>query len=82
MKILLTGKDGQVGFNLRNKLSSLGEVIGTSRRELDLSDSDVILALISLHGCARISAHRAPLLRVSVFEHFVNNVAEIQARKH
>lgn len=46
MKILLTGKDGQVGFNLRNKLSSLGEVIGTSRRELDLSDSDVIRKFI------------------------------------
>ncbi len=46
MKILLTGKDGQVGFALRRKLMSLGEVIATGRYELDLANSDAIKAFI------------------------------------
>jgi dTDP-4-dehydrorhamnose reductase len=36
MKILLTGKNGQVGFELAKKLSTLGEVIASDREELDL----------------------------------------------
>jgi dTDP-4-dehydrorhamnose reductase len=47
MKILLTGKDGQVGFALRKKLASLGEVIATNRDILDLSDSEAIKAFIN-----------------------------------
>ena len=31
MKILLTGKDGQVGFALHKKLVAVGEVIATNR---------------------------------------------------
>jgi dTDP-4-dehydrorhamnose reductase len=46
MKILLTGKDGQVGFALNKKLASLGEVIATGRHELDLSSPDAIKAFI------------------------------------
>ena len=46
MKILLTGKDGQVGFALHKKLASLGEVIATNRHELDLANSDLIKAFI------------------------------------
>ena len=46
MKILLTGKDGQVGFALHKKLLSFGEVLATGRHELDLSNSDVIRAFI------------------------------------
>jgi dTDP-4-dehydrorhamnose reductase len=46
MKILLTGKDGQVGFALHKKLMSLGEVIATNRHELDLASPDVIKAFI------------------------------------
>jgi dTDP-4-dehydrorhamnose reductase len=46
MKILLTGKDGQVGFALHKKLSSLGEVIATNRHELDLENSDSIRTFI------------------------------------
>jgi dTDP-4-dehydrorhamnose reductase len=42
MKILLTGSNGQVGFELQKKLSSLGEVIATDREELDLTDLDAI----------------------------------------
>ena len=42
MKILLTGSNGQVGFELKNKLSALGEVIATNREELDLTNLDAI----------------------------------------
>jgi dTDP-4-dehydrorhamnose reductase len=46
MKILLTGKDGQVGFALHKKLASLGEVIATNRDMLDLSNPDAIKTFI------------------------------------
>jgi dTDP-4-dehydrorhamnose reductase len=46
MKILLTGKDGQVGFTLHKKLASLGEVIATNRDMLDLIDPEAIRAFI------------------------------------
>ena len=46
MKILLTGKNGQVGFELEKKLSTLGEVIATDREELDLANPDAIRAFI------------------------------------
>jgi len=42
MKILLTGKDGQVGFALHKRLAFLGEVIATDRNELNLESSDAI----------------------------------------
>ena len=42
MKILLTGKDGQVGFALHKKLVSVGEVIATNRNELNLESHDAI----------------------------------------
>ena len=46
MKILLTGKDGQVGFALHKKLVSVGEVIATNRNELNLENSDAIRTFI------------------------------------
>jgi len=46
MKILLTGSNGQVGFELQKKLSLLGEVIATDREELDLTDPDAIRKFI------------------------------------
>ena len=42
MKILLTGKNGQVGFELLKKLNALGEVIATDRQELDLENPQAI----------------------------------------
>jgi dTDP-4-dehydrorhamnose reductase len=42
MKILLTGSKGQVGFELKKKLSTLGELIATDREELDLANPDAI----------------------------------------
>ena len=42
MKILLTGSNGQVGFELNKKLSALGDVIATDREELDLTNLNAI----------------------------------------
>ncbi|MGC1781926.1 MAG: dTDP-4-dehydrorhamnose reductase [Acidobacteriaceae bacterium] len=42
LRILLTGKDGQVGWELARALTSLGDVTATSRAELDLaSDASI-----------------------------------------
>ena len=46
MKILLTGKDGQVGFALHKKLASIGEVVATDSNELNLENSDAIRTFI------------------------------------
>lgn len=40
--ILLTGINGQVGHELKQTLSSLGQVIGLDRSQLDLRDTDAI----------------------------------------
>lgn len=40
--ILVTGKNGQVGWELQRSLAPLGEVITLNRSEMDLSDSDAI----------------------------------------
>ncbi len=46
MRILLTGKNGQVGWELQRALSSLGEVIVCDRSELDLANPDQIVAVV------------------------------------
>lgn len=45
-KILLTGKDGQVGMELQRFLPQLGEVIALGRQELDLSKPDDLRRMI------------------------------------
>ena len=42
MKILLTGREGQVGSELQRSLVVLGDVVATNRHELDLRDSTAI----------------------------------------
>jgi dTDP-4-dehydrorhamnose reductase len=42
LRILITGKEGQVGWELRRSLAALGDVVATDRRELDLRDSSAI----------------------------------------
>lgn len=44
--ILVTGANGQVGFELARELASLGDIVATSRAELDLSNADSIRAAI------------------------------------
>ena len=46
MKILVTGKSGQVGYELMRSLQPLGEVIGVDRQEMDLSDLDQVRDVI------------------------------------
>jgi dTDP-4-dehydrorhamnose reductase len=45
-KILLTGKNGQLGDDLQHVLSRLGEVVATNRQQLDLSRPGEIRAKI------------------------------------
>ena len=42
MKILLTGKSGQVGWRLAQQLPAVGETIATGRETLDLADPDAL----------------------------------------
>lgn len=46
MKILLTGKNGQVGFELRRSLAVLGEVYAVDVADCDLSDEAAIRRLV------------------------------------
>lgn len=45
-RILLTGKNGQVGHDLQNSLPALGEVFALDRKELELSKPDQIREMI------------------------------------
>lgn len=46
MKILLLGKDGQVGWQLQRSLAPHGEVVACGRSQCDLSDFDQIRSLV------------------------------------
>lgn len=50
MRILVTGSDGQVGHELRKTLSPLGQVIGITRADGNLSDDAVVTALLEKHN--------------------------------
>jgi dTDP-4-dehydrorhamnose reductase len=50
MKILLTGKDGQVGFELVRALAPLGEVVAVGRAACDLLDADSLRELVRSHA--------------------------------
>lgn len=46
MKLLLTGKNGQLGFELQRSLAPLGELVALDRSACDLSDPDAIRRVI------------------------------------
>ncbi len=46
MKILLTGKNGQVGWELQRTLCVLGDVVALGSAELDLADADAIVRVV------------------------------------
>ncbi|TCV84254.1 dTDP-4-dehydrorhamnose reductase [Sulfurirhabdus autotrophica] len=46
MKILLIGKNGQVGWELQRTLATLGDVIPVDRNQMDLANPDSIRAVI------------------------------------
>ncbi len=47
MRILIIGKDGQLGWELRRSLANLGEIVTTGRHELDLADAMAIHRLLA-----------------------------------
>ena len=49
IKILLTGKNGQVGFELRRSLAVLGELVAVGSAECDFADQDAVCALVDHH---------------------------------
>lgn len=46
MRVLLTGKNGQVGFELQRSLAPLGDLLALDRTALDLSDERAIRQLL------------------------------------
>lgn len=46
MKILVTGKNGQVGHELQRSLASLGEVVAVDVEDCDLKDTAAIVSLV------------------------------------
>lgn len=46
MRILLTGKTGQVGYELERSLQGLGEIIALDRSQMDLANLDQVRAVI------------------------------------
>lgn len=46
MKILLTGKNGQLGFELQRSLASLGEVVAVDSVDCDLANADALRSLV------------------------------------
>ncbi len=45
-KILITGRDGQVGWELQRTLAPLGEIVALDRKALDLADADALRAAL------------------------------------
>ncbi len=48
-RILITGSNGQVGFELRRALAPLGEVIALTRHDADLGDPESLIAALDHH---------------------------------
>jgi dTDP-4-dehydrorhamnose reductase len=46
LKILLTGKDGQLGYELQRTLAPLGQLVAVGRRDCDLADGAAVRALV------------------------------------
>lgn len=46
MNILLTGKNGQLGFELQRALAPLGQVVAVDSADCDLSDGDAVRRLV------------------------------------
>lgn len=49
MKVLLFGKDGQVGWALQRALAPLGELVSLGRQDVDLTDLEAVRSYVRLH---------------------------------
>lgn len=49
MRILITGSNGQVGFELQRALASLGEVVAMDRSSMDLHDRSGLVEVLEQH---------------------------------
>ena len=49
IKILLLGKNGQVGWELQRTLSALGDLVSIGRPEADFSRPEILCELLNLH---------------------------------
>jgi dTDP-4-dehydrorhamnose reductase len=54
MKILITGAGGQLGRELKRSLATLGEVIALTRQQLDLANTNQLIASIRQHAPTHI----------------------------
>lgn len=54
MNILITGGNGQVGFELQRQFAVFGNILAPSRQELDLNDSKAVNAYLAEHKPALI----------------------------
>jgi dTDP-4-dehydrorhamnose reductase len=72
MKILLLGKNGQVGWELQRSLAPLGELIVLDRREADFENSE------QLRACIR---HHAPTIIVNACAYTAVDKAESEAQR-
>ena len=70
MRILLTGSQGQLGWELRRSLAGLGEVLATDRRDLDLGDPA---------QAARFVRHHTPQVIVNAAAYTAVDRAESEA---
>ena len=50
LRLLITGANGQVGWNLQRTLAPLGEVIALTRDQLDLADLDAVTQTVRDYG--------------------------------
>jgi len=80
IKILLLGKDGQIGWELQRTLAPLGQVVAYSRKEFDLNQIDALRTYIRqlrpthiVNAAAYTAVERAQTERDSAFQ--VNGTA-------
>ena len=79
MKILLTGKNGQVGFELRRSLAVLGEVHAVGTSECDLRDEAAIRRLVHWYR-PDVIVNPAAYTAVDKAEHDVDTALAVNAR--
>lgn len=66
-KILITGKNGQVGWELQRSLASFGEIVAIDADEMDLADADAIRRTVR-RLCPDIIVHPAAYTAVDKAE--------------